>query len=119
MFTRAIKLLDGAQLARLENFTASLQPEASSSDSITHPARLYELLCQAARTYIDSRIQAPPEDLTLAQNLPDSFGGFGLVNFGDEENGGTAGDGSYTYGLSDWYYGNQQLMQLLDEDMTF
>lgn len=72
--------------------------------------------------YITSNIQTPPgtEASTLVQHLPtDVFEGFSFVNFGEGANGDPAASDASPYGLSDWYYGNQQLMQLLDEDMMF
>ena len=126
LFTRAVQLLDVADLARLDRFAASLQPDAaSSSESITHPHRLYELLCQAARLYIDStnNPSSSSADQTLTHNLPDSVGEFDFAHFGMEA-GAAANEtleagGPQAYRLSDWYYGNQQIMSLLDEDIMF
>ena len=126
LFTRAIRLAGHDELSRLEDFSASLQPEASSStlsESVTHPCRLYTLLCQAARMYIGPSIQQqqqqnpPTADPTLVH--PDSFEHFSVVDFGERTDGATGAGDFNSYGLSDWYYGNQQLMQLLDEDVMF
>lgn len=123
LFTRAVQLSDVADLARLDRFAASLQPEAASLESITHPHRLYELLCQAARLYIDFNIPCSLADPTSTHNLPDSFGEFDFTPFGTEAGAApneTLEAGSpQTYGLSDWYYSNQQMMSLLDEDVMF
>ncbi|KAI0384226.1 hypothetical protein F5Y04DRAFT_238591 [Hypomontagnella monticulosa] len=120
LFTRSVQLLDAADLVRLERFAASLQPETASSESITHPYRLYELLCQTARLYIDSHTFSSPTDVT---DLPDSVGQFDFVQFGMDA--GVTLDGALDIPdfqadeLSDWYYGNQQLMNLLDDDARF
>ncbi|KAE8451664.1 hypothetical protein EG329_003121 [Mollisiaceae sp. DMI_Dod_QoI] len=124
LFTRAVHFSDLADLARLDRFAASLLPEASPPDSITHPYRLYQLLCEAARLYIEANISSSsslPIATDLTHGVRESSGGFDLTHFGTEV--GTAGndlagpDDSQNYGLSDWYLGNQQLMNLLDEDI--
>ena len=123
LFTRAVQLLDVADLARLDQFAASLQPEATSPGSATHPYRLYKLLCQAARLYVDSKIPSLPEDPTLTHNLPNSLDEFDFADFEIRTEAAAnetlqAGD-PQTYGLSDWYYSNQQMMSLLDDDVMF
>lgn len=120
LFTRAVQVLDATDLARLDRFAASLQPDESASpeSSITHPYRLYELLCQAGRLYFDSNATSSlTADPTLLYNLPDSLGelDFGMeVGTGILDVGGVQGSE-----LSDWYYGNQQIMSLLDENAMF
>jgi len=121
LFTHAVQFLDTADLARLERFTATLQPDDSSPESITHPHRLYELLCQAARLHIDSNVAST--DLTVAISSEDALHEFDFTDFGVEE-GATANEtleagDPHMYGLSDWYYGNQQIMSLLDDDVVF
>ncbi|KAM5349179.1 hypothetical protein ACJ41O_009002 [Fusarium nematophilum] len=118
LFTRAVQLLDLDDLSRLERFAASLKPEAGT-ESPTHPHRLYELLSQAARLYIDSK---------LASSLPSTFD---LASFPDVSDypemmteTGTAMQAfepsDYPmFDLGDWYYGNQHLMSLLDEHAMF
>jgi hypothetical protein len=95
----------------------------ASSESITHPYRLYELLCQAARLYIDPKITSSPADPTVAHSIPDPLGEFDFADFGVEvgvpSNEALEAGGPQTYGLSDWYYGNQQIMGLLGEDVMF
>jgi hypothetical protein len=115
--------LDFADLDRLDRFAASLRPQEASPESITHPYRLYALLCQAARLYINSSNPPASVDLTLVQNQPNSLGDFDFTQYGVEA--GPASNqilepgGPQTYDLSDWFYGNQQMMSLLDEDVTF
>ncbi|KAI1378884.1 hypothetical protein F4677DRAFT_443364 [Hypoxylon crocopeplum] len=124
LFTRAVQLLDVTDLGRLEGFAASLRPEATSPEpSTTHPYRLYELLSQAARLYIDSNMPLASADQTLPHGLPESLTGFDFAQFGMEV-GVTANEtleanGAQAYELSDWYYGNRQIMSLLDEDVMF
>ncbi|KAI1414111.1 hypothetical protein F5Y13DRAFT_179093 [Hypoxylon sp. FL1857] len=109
LFTHAVQLLDYTDLARLDRFAASLKPEEGSADSATHPYRLYELLCQAARFYVESNTSSFPG----AENPLNSLDQFDFVQF--EADIGN----SQNSGLSDWYYGNQQIMNLLDEDVMF
>ena len=62
-------------------------------------------------------------DATLVHNTTDSFREFELAHYGvDGEivvGGILEADGTQIDGLSDWYYGNQQIMGLLDEDVLF
>ncbi|KAE9369112.1 hypothetical protein N431DRAFT_485113 [Stipitochalara longipes BDJ] len=123
LFDRAVQLLDIADLARLDCFAASFQPDAASPESITHPYRLYKLLCETVRLYFDLNTSSSSSDTTLIHNTADSFSKFELAHYGID--GGVAAndilgvDGAQAYGLSGWYYGNQQIMGLLDEDVLF
>ncbi|KAI0149689.1 hypothetical protein F4776DRAFT_174560 [Hypoxylon sp. NC0597] len=117
LFTHAVQFSDYADVARLDRFAASLRYE-DSAESATHPYRLYELLCQAARLYIESNNTSLPPDPTLIENLPDTLGQFDFAHFG-AETGNTDGGDVRGFGLSDWYYSNQQIMNLLDEDVMF
>ena len=59
----------------------------------------------------------------MTHSLPDHAAEFDFAHFGIDT--GAAANESFeasdaqTYGLSDWYYGNQQIMSLLDEDVMF
>ncbi|KAI1105790.1 hypothetical protein F4804DRAFT_340971 [Jackrogersella minutella] len=121
LFTRAVQLLDFADLDRLDRFAVSLKPETACADSITHPYRLYELLCQAARLYIESNASASSLDMSLANAPSASLAEFDFTPFGIET--GTVPNEtlevSETVALGEWYYNNQQLMSLLDEDVMF
>ncbi|KAI0173200.1 hypothetical protein GGR52DRAFT_579960 [Hypoxylon sp. FL1284] len=111
LFTRSVQLLDFDDLDLLDRFTASLKPnETASPKSTTHPYQLYELLCQAARLYINSRTMPSLSNPALTSFLDDSALqgiGFGAAEM---ENQGL---------LSDWYYNNQGLMDILDNDIQF
>jgi hypothetical protein len=126
LFTRVIQLWDVADLARLDRFAASLRPGAASPDietSLTHPYRLYQLLYQAIQLYIDLNI---PSSTLISNSATDSSGNeFDFARYGMEA-GAIANDsleaeldGTQTSELSDWYYGNQQLMNLLAEEAMF
>ena len=131
LFTRTIQLRDLEDLARLDRFAASLQPatnvEADFAKSSTHPHRLYKLLCQAARLYFDSypNTDSSATDPSLGEihNPLNSLDDFDFVDYGmdpDAALGRMLGVGNaQTNGLSEWYYANQQIMGLLDEDVHF
>lgn len=122
IFTRAIRLLDVTDLARLNLFAASLQPEVGSAESVTHPYRLYELLCQAAQLHFDWRI--PFDGNTgIVDTVSPSQSGFEFPHI-VVEGSATTGDmlassGSQPDRLSDWYYSNQQIMGLFEDDTIF
>lgn len=123
LFTHAVQRSDFADLAILDRFATSLEPEDASSESITHPHRLYKLLCKAARLYIESKTPSSPMGLAVAHSLPDISGEFDFSHF-ETEAGAAANEpleagNLQTHGLSDWFYSNQQMMSLLDEDAMF
>jgi hypothetical protein len=118
LFTHAVQFLDLADLERLDTFAASLKPDTvDGQESITHPHKLYELLCQAARLYVDSRNPSFPKDSTL---IPENLDIFGLSTFGTEPGGAESENfhmsSLQTLGLNDWYHNNQQIMHLMNED---
>jgi hypothetical protein len=103
-----------------------LRPGAASPEiesSPTHPYRLYQLLYQAIQLYIDLNI---PSSTLISSSATDSSGNeFDFARYGMEA-GAIANDsleaeldGTQTSELSDWYYGNQQLMNLLAEEAMF
>lgn len=117
LFTRAVQHLDVADLARLDQFAASLQSEENSPGSITHPYRLYELLCQSARLYFDH--SSAPADLTLTNDLHNPINEFDLEYSAVDSGVSASRNFSEGVALSDWYYGNQQIMNLFEEDEIF
>jgi hypothetical protein len=124
LYTRAVQLLDDEDLTRLDHFAASLQPEGvSSSESITHPHRLYELLCRGARLYFDINIPSALADPTVTYEFPNGSSRFDFGYCGMQD--GAVADEAIdtadpqTDGLSDWYYSNQQIMCLLDDNNMF
>lgn len=123
LFTRAVHFLDRDDLGRLERFAESLKPEQTSTEPITRSHRLYELLCQAARLYIEANTDPLATDRPLSEDLPNILNDLDLPNFG--MNTGPIIDESLQLGgtsiqdPSAWYFENQQLMSLLDEDVMF
>ncbi|KAH8167774.1 hypothetical protein CIB48_g445 [Xylaria polymorpha] len=120
LFTRIVQLSDGADLYYLDRFSDSLKHEESSAESITHPYRLYNLLCQAARLYIKQNPLTSHNGADMGAVDPWSV--FDFASFGNEASNGVDGSDfsqSLSHGLSHWFYGNQQLMGLLDDDVIF
>lgn len=122
LFSRAVQLSDVDDLERLECFAASLHSVQTSTKPATNVQRLYELLCQAARLYIDTNTPSLIANQTLSYNSGNSLDG---INFTDFDMGARTLINEplepgvpQMYDLSDWYIGNQQLMNLLDEDIT-
>ncbi|KPM41083.1 hypothetical protein AK830_g5462 [Neonectria ditissima] len=119
IFTRAVQLSDADDLARLDTFASSLKPQVVDTESPTHPFRLYELLCQAARLYIDSNLTSRSNAGMDSSSL---LTGSEHGNITREMENNIGGFEGYDYPLSDlgdWYHSNRQLMSLLDEDMMF
>ncbi|KAF2238759.1 hypothetical protein EV356DRAFT_563475 [Viridothelium virens] len=123
LFTRAVQLSDMADLDRLDRFENSLQPSLIPPEAITHPYRLYKLLCQAARLYFDLNAPSWPTDQTISHTLTGISNEFDLSHSVME--GGVISDESLKpnspqmYGLYDWWHDSQQIMGLLSEDIMF
>lgn len=121
LFTHAVQYLDTIDLARLDNFAASLRYESHSQEATTHPYRLYELLCKGARLYFDMNTSVSA-DPTLTKDLPESLNGFDLAQVGVEAvaaaNKSSEPFDLQPYALSDWYYGNQHMMSLFEDDLN-
>ncbi|GAW18189.1 hypothetical protein ANO14919_076630 [Xylariales sp. No.14919] len=121
LFTRTVQLSDDTELFYLDRFAESLQLGESAAESITHPYRLYRLLCQAARLYVK---QDTPRLFhhEVEMDSVDPWSVFDFASFRNEANDGAGGpelEHNLSQGLSQWFYGNQQLMGLLDDDVTF
>lgn len=120
LFTHAVQFLDLADLERLDTFAASLKPDVEGQESITHPHKLYELLCQAARFYIDSK---NPPFHEYATDIPENLDIFGPPTFEaepeDAESENFHMSSLQTVDLNDWYHNNQQIMRLMNEDSLF
>lgn len=123
LFSRAVQLLDTAELARLDRFATSLQSGTNPPEEITHPYRLYQLLCQAARLYFDLDHTQRPADSTMIHHRTDpwaevEFAQSGLVAEATADEM-LVGDILRSRGLYDWSYDSQQFMGLLNDDVTF
>ncbi|KAI8623862.1 hypothetical protein F5Y19DRAFT_491852 [Xylariaceae sp. FL1651] len=122
LFTRIVQLSDATDLHYLDRFTESLQSEQPSAESITHPYRLYKLLCKAARLYIEQDAPSLLINETGDDDTTDPWSVFDFASLGTEMNSGPNDTelGIFPpHGLSEWFYGNQQLMGLLDDDVMF
>ena len=123
LFTRAVQLSDVTDLNRLDRFADSLQPDMTPSEAITHPYRLYKLLCQAIRLYLDLDTASWPADPSMIHNLTDLSAEFDFVH-SEIEAGAIADEpleaaGLQTNGLYDWWHDSQQIMGLPSEDAMF
>ncbi|UPK99962.1 hypothetical protein LCI18_010897 [Fusarium solani-melongenae] len=122
LFTHAIEKFDMDDFARLERFADSLKLDAADTEPLTHPHRLYELLCKAGRLHISSN--------TLSSQLGDALDPNMLATLASTEPMGIMAEtgiemqgpdyyGDYMLELGAWYHDNQQLMSFLDEDFMF
>ncbi|KZL68112.1 fungal specific transcription factor domain protein [Colletotrichum tofieldiae] len=121
IFTCVVRTFNFEDLALLERFAASLKPETTGEDSPTHPYRLYDLLCQAARLYI-TKAQFSASGPTMARNDSTLSTDFEASQFFAEAAGSIEEFGNsdlLMFDASDWYQGNQQLISLLDEGRLF
>ncbi|KAF4920407.1 hypothetical protein CGCVW01_v006905 [Colletotrichum viniferum] len=116
LFLHAVRTADDADLAVLDRFARSLQPEDQASDCSTHPHRIYELLCRAVRLHIESKTggsdgsmkQHSLESL-LDIDVPDARS-LETIRHGNES---FDTDG---FGLGNWYREQQHFLGLLNED---
>jgi hypothetical protein len=116
--TNAVHSSDIEDLARLEAFVQTLKPSDASPVTSTHPYRLYGLLCQIARPSVQS--SSSRLDPTLDNSLLAAFGDVDFsAYFGTTVDQGFAPDEDQLDSLGNWFYNNQQMMNLLDGDATF
>jgi hypothetical protein len=121
LLTHAIQLMDTSDIDYLEGFAASLEPSGSAvkSDSITQPHHIYSILCKAARLYLEFNSGRMDSDLFGLGS--DTFPGVDHVGQGLSRTGAAAPpEFQHEEGwLGEWFYGNQLIMSVLDEDAFF
>lgn len=109
LISYAIQLLDIGTLLRLERFTASLGPGVASLESMRHPHRIYNLICETARQRIMSRVSMDSlNNATINDFQTDRPRLFNLAPVElvmDQDS------------LADWYQSSQQVMAMLDSDV--
>ncbi|KAF2652653.1 hypothetical protein K491DRAFT_695375 [Lophiostoma macrostomum CBS 122681] len=116
LLTHSTQLLDALEVCDLERFAASLESPDSPwvSGFPTQPAHLYHILCKAARLYLDFNTTPANNDLLGFQS--GSFGNAGGTNM----TAPTLEDPGQGEGwLGDWFYENQLIMGVLDQNMHF
>ncbi|KAF2447202.1 hypothetical protein P171DRAFT_384374 [Karstenula rhodostoma CBS 690.94] len=118
LLTHAIQLMDTSEIGYLERFAASLEPPGSPEkpDSITQPHHLYNILCKAARLYLDFNTgQMSGGFLGLGS---DAIPSIDLAGQGLRRTSVAAlPEFQYEEGwLGEWFYGNQLVMSVLDEN---
>jgi len=89
--------------------------------SPTHPHPIYELLSRTARLVIESPAEPLPTDSVLTLPFPVALNDFEFPHLG-METAPTANEvlnmeGLQTHSLTDWYYSNQQIMDLMYQDV--
>ncbi|GLA96044.1 hypothetical protein AtubIFM61612_011232 [Aspergillus tubingensis] len=145
IFCHAIALSSWDDLARLEDFVASLQPNCFLSEAISKLYQLCQVLSNVARLYIEAKEQVQvKEDQDLAsvgQEFDVYLSALGLAPMSADDNDGAwasapvpagsapgdargAMEGQYsgpipqTSQLGNWFSGNQHMMGLLEEDIS-
>jgi hypothetical protein len=113
--------MDTSEIDYLEGFAASLEPPGSSvkSASITQPHHLYNVLCKAARLYLGFNTGKIDGDLfgLRSDNFLDiDFAGQGLDRIGAAAPPEFQSEEGW---LGEWFYGNQLVMSVLDENAFF
>lgn len=122
LFTRVFQSLDVEDLERLERFATSLRAGQFPTKLPANFQRLYDLLCQAARLHLEAN---PPPHPTQDQVLlgHSVLSSNNSADLGILTNGCDLLDQNLEFvnaesnELSEWYFGNQQLVNLLDEDI--
>ncbi|GLA37130.1 hypothetical protein AnigIFM63309_003697 [Aspergillus niger] len=145
IFCHAIAVSSWDDLARLEDFVASLQPNCFLSEAISKLYQLCQVLSNVARLYIEAKEQVQvKEDQDLAsvgQEFDVYLSALGLAPMSADDSygawasapvpaGSAPGDargtmeGQYsgpipqTSQLGNWFSGNQHMMGLLEEDIS-
>lgn len=121
IFTCVVRTFNFDDLALLERFAASLKPETTDENSPTHPYRLYDLLCQAARLHI-TRTQFSASGPNMTGDDSTLLSDFEASQFLAETTGPIddfVNPDLLMFDASDWYQGNQHFISLLDEGRLF
>ncbi|OOF94288.1 hypothetical protein ASPCADRAFT_6972 [Aspergillus carbonarius ITEM 5010] len=145
IFCHAIAVSSWEDLARLEDFVASLQPNCFLSEAIAKLYQLCQVLSNVARQYIEAKEQAQAkEDQDLAsvgQEFDVYLSALGLAPMSTDDSdvpwtsasvpsgsmpgemrgtteGHYAGIMPQTSQLGNWFSGNQHMMGLLEEDLS-
>lgn len=114
--------MDVSELDYLERFAASLEPQDSSVadiDLVSQPHQLYSILCKAARLYLDFNT-APTSGSTFGFEsnafcrVDGAMQGAGRVNTAARLE--MANEEGW---LGEWFYGNQLVMSVLDDEAFF
>lgn len=132
---------DADELARIERFAHSIRHADSSSVAPSMFQRLAQLLCEAARLYVESRAAStvlPPSVLhgefngflTMFGFAAPASGSAGDAAVDDAAGGVSERDGQeedldwdnlqgQPHGPDDWYQSNEDMTGLLDEDIFY
>lgn len=139
---------DSADLARLQAFVSSIQAAKEFTEASARLFRLFQVLYNVAFRYVEMRDNARPSEpaqttqemdkyLTALGFPPAGLGGGAERQPGEVGNSGAMGsleDGANQAGpgtlnqmmwmgnaaqLEDWFYSNQQMMGLVEDDTSF
>ncbi|PVH79366.1 hypothetical protein DL98DRAFT_461159 [Cadophora sp. DSE1049] len=111
LFNKCIKFSDETELSRLERFANSLMAEPTNSESSGRPLRLYQLLCQVARLYIDSNIASDVRQEHISNELSMDIFDMGSFGAGAELVGfQTTDDYYHEQGMDEWWLNAQSLL---------
>lgn len=113
LYGRLIQSFDVIDLARLERFTASLRMYDASAEAATHPCRVYEILCSAARLHFDMEGHVVFPDQASNEKTPTLIASDAF----DTSGNAFPTDAAIDDDLGDWFLSNQQIMSFLDEAM--
>ncbi|KAF7627904.1 fungal-specific transcription factor domain protein [Aspergillus flavus] len=140
LFCHTIQYSSYADLHRLGDFVASLQPNSAFSEAIAKLHRLCQLFCNIAQLYLEAKAQPrTQEDQVIGQEFDTYFSALGLAPLAVEDadallpttSATIAGVGP-TYAmqrevshvpvippstLQKWFSGNQHMMGLLEDDL--
>ncbi|KAK7192499.1 C6 transcription factor [Paraphaeosphaeria sporulosa] len=121
LLTHAIQMMDVPEIEHLERFAASLEPSGSTTkpDTITEPHHLYNILCKAARLYLD--FNTGPVSGNFIRLESDTIPN---IDFTEPGLGRTSvaafPESRLDEGwLGQWFHENQLVMSVLDENAFF
>ncbi|KAL5378873.1 hypothetical protein DPSP01_008806 [Paraphaeosphaeria sporulosa] len=121
LLTHAIQMMDVPEIEHLERFAASLEPSGSTTkpDTITEPHHLYNVLCKAARLYLD--FNTGPVSGNFIRLESDTIPN---IDFTEPGLGRTSvaafPESRLDEGwLGQWFHENQLVMSVLDENAFF
>ena len=123
LFCYVIETSSADDLRRLFDFVESLRPVSTASEPVMKLYQLCQVLCNVAHAYVEAKSQPTTNSDPINREFDMYLSALGFpppdvaapVSGGDE---GLAATAMQTDHLGNWFSGNQQMMGLLEGDLS-
>ncbi|KAH6688967.1 fungal-specific transcription factor domain-containing protein [Plectosphaerella plurivora] len=124
LFCYVIETSSPDDLRRLYDFVESLRPVTSCSESVQKLYQLCQVLCNVAHAYAEAKAQETPSGAPINREFDMYLSALGLpptdmaVDPSGAVDAAALGQGMQVDPLANWFSGSQQVMGLLEEDIS-